>query len=135
MRALARHEEERPILDDLQSQMRDQLNRIPGKTPLAGAIRYGLNRLPHHLPYLDHGILEIDNNTAERSIRRIALGRKSYLFTGPERGGKAAAVAYTLIETAKVNKVDPQAWLTHVLAPIADHKMTRLDELMPWGYA
>jgi hypothetical protein len=115
--------------------MRDQLNRISGKTPLAGAIRYGLNRLPHLLPYLVHGILEIDNNTAERSMRPIALGRKNYLFMGSEGGGKAAAIAYTLIETAKLNKVDPQAWLTHVLATIADHKITRLDELMPWRYA
>ena len=135
MRAVARQEDARPILDELQSYMRDQLNRISGKTPLAGAIRYGLNRLPHLLPYLDHGILEIDNNTAERSMRPIALGRKNYLFMGSDAGGKAAAIAYTLIETAKLNKVDPQAWLTPVLATIADHKITRLDELMPWRFA
>ncbi len=65
----------------------------------------------------------------------MALGRKNYLFMGSERGGKSAAIAYTLIETAKLNGVDPQAWLTDVLSRIADHKITKLDELMPWRYA
>ncbi|APX18084.1 hypothetical protein BWR17_19575 (plasmid) [Phaeobacter inhibens] len=77
----------------------------------------------------------LDNNCAERSICCVALGRKNYLFVGSEGGGKAAAFAYSLIETAKLNGVDPQAWLTWVLAQIADHKVTRLDELMPWRYA
>jgi hypothetical protein len=83
-------------------------------------------------PWLDHGFLELDNNTAERSI---ALGRKNYLFMGSEGGGKSAAIAYTLIETAKLNGVNPQAWLTDVLGCIAEHKITKLDELMPWRYA
>ncbi len=86
-------------------------------------------------PYLDHGILELDNNTAERSMRAIALGRKNWLFAGSEGGGKAAAIAYTLIETAKLNGIDPQAWLTDTLGRIADHKITRIDELLPWRYA
>ncbi len=68
-------------------------------------------------------------------MRPIALGRKNYLFMGSERGGKSAAIAYTLIETAKLNGVDPQAWLTNVLGRIADHKITKLDQLMPWSYA
>ena len=68
-------------------------------------------------------------------MRCVALGRKNYLFVGSEGGGKAAATAYTLIETAKLNKVDPQAWLTWVLAQIADHKITGIDELLPWRYA
>ena len=67
-------------------------------------------------------------------MRAIALGRKNYLFMGSERGGKSAAIAYTLIETAKLNGVDPQAWLTDILARIADHKITRLGELMPWSF-
>jgi hypothetical protein len=86
-------------------------------------------------PYLDHGFLEADNNSAERSMKPIALGRKNFLFVGSEGGGKSAAIAYTLIETAKLNSVDPQAWLTNVLGRIADHKITRLNELMPWRYA
>ena len=67
-------------------------------------------------------------------MRAIALGRKNYLFMGSERGGKSAAIAYTLIETAKLNGIDPQAWLTDVLTRIADHKITRLSELMPWNH-
>ena len=76
-----------------------------------------------------------DNNSAELSIRCVALGRKNFLFVGSEGGGEAAAIAYTLIETAKLNGVDPQDWLTWVLAQIADHKITRLNELLPWRYA
>ena len=109
--------------------------KISGKSPLAAAIRYALTRINRLRPYLDHGFLEIDNNTAERSMRPIALGRKNYLFMGSEGGGKAAAIAYTLIETAKLNGVDPQSWLTYVLGHIADHKITKLDELLPWRYA
>lgn len=85
-------------------------------------------------PYLKHGVLELDNNTAERAVRGIAVGRKNCLFMGSEGGGKAAAIAYTLIETAKLNRVDPQAWLTDTLVRIADPKITLLDELMLWSY-
>lgn len=86
-------------------------------------------------PYLDYGILEIDNNPAERAMKPVAIGRKNYLFVGSEGGGKVAAIAYPLIETARLNGIDPQAWLTNVLGRIADHKITRLDELLPWSYA
>ena len=86
-------------------------------------------------PYQDDGHLEIDNNAAERAMRGIAVGRKNWLFAGSQSGGKSAAIAFTLIETAKLNRIDPQAWLTWVLARIADQKITRLDELLPWHYA
>jgi transposase len=86
-------------------------------------------------PYLDHGILELDNNAAERAMRAIALGRKNYLFVGSEAGGKAAAIAYTLIETAKLNGVDPNAWLDDALARIPDYKITKVDELLPWRWS
>ncbi len=76
-----------------------------------------------------------DNNTAERGMRAIAIGRKNYLFVGSEGGGKSAAIAYTQIQTAKLNGIDPQAWLTDVLKRIADHKITKLDELLPWRFA
>ena len=85
-------------------------------------------------PYLANGILELDNNTAERSMRAIALGRKSYLFVGSEAGGKAAAIAYTLIETAKLNGVDPHAWLADTTAHIPDYRITKVDELLPWHW-
>ncbi|NKB59620.1 MAG: IS66 family transposase [Alphaproteobacteria bacterium] len=134
-RVKIRQRQSKPIFDDLESWLHAQLTRISGKSPLAGAIRYALTRMKKLRPYLDHGFLELDNNTAERSMRPIALGRKNYLFMGSEAGGKSAAIAYTLIETAKLNGVDPQAWLTDTLACIADHKINRIDELLPWRYA
>ncbi len=106
-----------------------------GKSALAGATRYGLTRLKRLRPYLDDGRLSIDNNAAERGMRSIALGRKNWLFARSERGGKSAAIAYTLIESAKLNGVDPQAWLADVLTRIADHKINLIDELLPWRFA
>jgi len=98
------------------------------------AIRYALTRMKKLRLYLDHGVLEADNNCAERAMKPVAIGRKNFLFVGSEGGGKSAAIAYTLIETAKLNGVDPQAWLTDTLGRIADHKITRIDELLPWRY-
>ena len=109
-----------------------QLPTVSGKSPLAGAIRYSLTRMEPLRPYLDNGILEIDNNAAERGMRAVALGRKNYLFVGSEAGGKAAAIAHTLIETAKLNAVDPLAWLADTLARIPDYKITKVDDLLPW---
>ena len=131
----ARQSQSKPQFDDLEVWLHAQLTRISGKSPLAMAICYALTRMKKLRPWLDHGFLELDNNAAERSMRPIALGRKNYLFMGSERGGKSAAIAYTLIETAKLNGVDPQAWLTDTLARIADHKINRIDELLPWHYA
>ena len=90
--------------------------------------------MPRLRPYLANGRLELDNNPAERAMRAIALGRKNYLFVGSEAGGRAAAAAYTLIETAKLNGVDPQAWLADTLARIPDTKITARDDLMPWNH-
>jgi hypothetical protein len=131
-RRAARQAEAMPIFDDLETWLDAQLPSISGKSPLAGAIRYALTRMKRLRPYLDHGILEIDNNTAERSMRSIAIGRKNYLFVGSQNGGKAAAIAYTLIETAKLNGVDPQKWLADTLARIPDCKINKVDDLLPW---
>lgn len=131
-RAELRQARASPLVEEFEGWLRSQITRISGKTPLAAAIRYALSRLPRLRPYLEHGVLEIDNNQAERAIRGVALGRKNYLFMGSEGGGKAAAIAYTLIETAKLNGVEPQAWLTDVLGSIADHPITKVDELLPW---
>jgi transposase len=125
----------KPVFDNLEAWLQAQLPRISGKSELAKSIRYALTRMKKLRPYLDHGFLEIDNNSAERAMKPIALGRKNYLFVGSQGGGKSAAIAYTLIQTAKLNGVDPQAWLTDVLSRIAEHKITRLDELFPWRYA
>ena len=124
-----------PVFDDLEAWLHAQLPKISGKSELAKAIRYALTRMKRLRPYLEHGVLEADNNSAERAMKPIALGRKNFLFVGSKGGGKSAAIAYTLIETAKLNGVDPQAWLTDVLGRIADHKNPRIDELLPWRYA
>ena len=113
-----------PVFDDLEVWLAMQLTTISSKSPLAGAIRYALTRMERLRPYLDHGILELDNNATERGLRSVALGGKNYLFVGSEAGGKAAAIAYTLIETAKFNAVDPNAWLADTFARIPDYKVT-----------
>jgi transposase len=124
----------KPVFDGLEAWLHVQLPRISRKSPLAQAIRYALSRMPKARPYLENGFLELDNNSAERAMKPVALGRKNWMFAGSQRGGNSMAIAFTLIETAKLNKVDPQAWLTWVLARIADHKINRIDELMPWNY-
>jgi transposase/uncharacterized protein (DUF1810 family) len=135
VRVALRQARAKNIFDNLQAWLHAQLPKISGKSPLAQAIRYALGRMPKARAYLENGHLELDNNTAERAVKPVAIGRKNWMFAGSEGGGKAMAIALTLIETAKLNNVDPQAWLTWVLAQIADHKITRLDELLPWRYA
>lgn len=134
-RVALRQANTKPVFDDLEAWLHAQLPKISGKSPLANAIRYALGRMPKTRPYLDNGFLELDNNTAERAMKSVAIGRKNWMFAGSQRGGNSMAITYTLIETAKLNKVDPQAWLTWVLERIADHKINRLDELMPWNYS
>ncbi len=103
-----RQEHATPLIDDLDAWLHEQLTRISGKSALAGAIRYSLIRMKRLRPYLENGFLELDSNTAERPMRSIAVGRKNWPFAGSKRGGKSAAIAYTLIETAKLDGVDPQ---------------------------
>jgi transposase len=112
------------------------LAKISAKTPLAGALLYALRRKEALLRYTDDGRLEIDNNRAENAIRGIAIGRKNWLFAGADCGGERAAAIYTLIETAKLNGVNPQDWLTDVLDRIGKgHPINRIDELLPWNWA
>jgi hypothetical protein len=85
--------------------------------------------------FLDDGRICLTNNAAERALRGIALGRKAWLFAGSDRGGERAALMYTLIQTARLNDIDPQAWLSDVLARINEHKITELDALLPWRWA
>jgi transposase len=134
-RVRLRQAQAKSILDELETWLSAQLPRISSKSELAKAIRYALVRMRKLRPYLEHGCLEADNNGAERALKPVALGRKNFLFVGSAGGGKSAAIAYTLIESAKLNGIDPQAWLTDVLSRIADHKITRIDELLPWRYA
>src|SRR5262249_19397557 len=99
------------------------------------AVRYALGRWEALLRYCDDGRLEMDNNAAERSLRAVALGRKNYLFAGSDRGGESAAVLYSLIESAKLNGIDPEAYLRNVLSRIAEHPINRIEELLPWNVA
>ena len=96
------------------------------------AIRYALTRWTALARYVDDGRIEIDNNAAERSIRDVALGRKNYLFAGSDAGGQRAAAIYSLLGTAKLNGLDPEAYLRVVLERIADHPINRIEELLPW---
>ena len=109
--------------------------RLPGKSATAQAIRYALSRWTALARYLDDGTIEIDNNAAERAIRPIALGRKNWLFAGSDNGGDRAASIASLIGTARLNGLDPQAYLRDVLTRIADHPVNRIDELLPWNIA
>lgn len=114
--------------------MRAQLDRLSRGHDLAKAINYILKRRTAFTLFLEDGRVCLSNNAAERELRGIALGRKSWLFCGSDRGGQRAAMMYSLIVTAKMNHVDPQAWLADVLSRIAAHPMHRLDELLPWNW-
>ncbi|HZD89511.1 MAG TPA: IS66 family transposase [Pseudolabrys sp.] len=124
----------RPLAEDLHAYMQEQLRKLARGNDLAKAINYILKRWASFTLFLDDGRVCLSNNAAERGLRGIALGRKSWLFCGSDRGGRRAAAMYSLIITAKMNGVDPQAWLADVLARIATHPAHRLDELLPWNW-
>lgn len=124
-----------PLLVSLKAWLESTLPKLSGKSDLAAAMRYGLNRWDALIHFAHDGRIEIDNNAAERSIRGIALGRKNYLFAGSDAGGERAAAIYSLIETAKLNGLDPEAYLRDILNRIADHKVNRIAQLLPWNWA
>ena len=124
----------RPHVDAFRTWCERRLAGIPGKGDLAQAIRYALKRWDAFTLFLDDGRVAIDNNVAERAIRPVALGRRNWLFAGSDAGGETLADAMTLIETAKLSGLDPEAWLADVLARINQHRITRLDELLPWHW-
>jgi transposase len=130
-----RREKSQPLLEELRTWIGKTAQRLSAKSELASAMRYALGRWPALTRYLDDGTLEIDNNTVERALRGVALGRKNYLFAGSDIGGERAAAIYSLIETAKLNGLDPEAYLRDVLARIADHPINRIAELLPWNWA
>jgi len=134
-RRTVRQDRARPKIDALHDWLEDQSRRVPGKSVTVGAIRYALSRWKALCRYLDDGTIEIDNNAAERAIRPIALGRKNWLFAGSDRGGERAAAILTLIETARLNDIDPEAYLREVLTRIADHPINKIGDLLPWNIA
>ena len=133
-RFAARREHSAPLMEDLHNWLQAQLAKLSRNHDLAKAINYMLRRWSAFTRFLDDGRVCLSNNAAERALRCVPLGRKAWLFCGSDRGGDRAAVLYTLIQTAKLNDVDPQAWLADVLARIADHPSQRLDELLPWNW-
>ena len=132
-RQLARQQRSRPLLDELNGWLRATLEKLSRKSDTAAAIQYALNLWPALLRYCDDGIIEIDNSAAERALRGVAIGRRNYLFAGADSGGERAAAIYSLIGTARLNGVDPEAWLRHVLTHIADHPVNRVDDFLPWN--
>ena len=123
-----------PLVADLETWMRAERARLSRHAPVAKAMDYMLKRWTSFTRFLDDGRICLTNNAAERALRGLALGRKSWLFAGSDRGGDRAAMMYGLIVTAKMNDIDPQAWLADVLARIAEHPAQRLDELLPWNW-
>jgi len=131
-RKQVRHQRARPLLEDLKQWFKECLTKLSKKSDVTLAIHYALGRRTPLLRYCDDGALEIDNNAAERALRAVALGRKNYLFAGSNAGGQRAAAMYSLIGTAKLNGIDPEAYLSHVLKCIADHPINRIEEFLPW---
>jgi transposase len=123
----------RPLLDSMRSWFELMLAKLSRKSDTATAIRYASSRWRALTRYVDDGQLEIDNNAAERALRVVALGRKNYLFCGSNAGGERAAAIYSLLGSAKLNGLDPELYLHHVLEQIADHPITKIKELLPWN--
>jgi transposase len=133
-RLALRQERVKPLVSELEAWIRAERARLSRHADLAKAIDYMLKRWPAFTRFLDDGRICLSNNAAERALRGIALGRRAWLFAGSDRGGERAAAIYTLIATAKLNGVDPRAWLADVLRRIADHPAARLHELLPWHW-
>ena len=133
-RRTIRQELSAPLIADLEAWMRAERPKLPRGNDVAKAMDYMLKRWTAFTRFLDDGRICLSNNAAERGLRGIALGRKSWLFAGSDRGGARAAAMYSLIVTAKMNDIDPQAWLADVLARIAELPASRLDELLPWNW-
>lgn len=134
-RRAARENRTRPLVNTMKTWLEEQLRRLPGRSPLAEAIRYGVHRWGGLSRFLEDGRIEIDTNVVERSIRPIALSRKNALFAGSDEGGANWATIASLIETAKLNSVNPHTWLTDTLTKLVNGwPQSRIDELMPWAY-
>jgi len=133
-RRAVRQELSAPLVADLEAWMREQRAKLSRGNDVAKAMDYMLKRWAAFTRFLEDGRICLSNNAAERGVRGIALGRKSWLFCGSDRGGQRAALMYSLIVTAKMNDIDPQAWLADVLGRIAEHPVQKLDELLPWNW-
>jgi transposase len=134
-RRAARQAQSKPLLDALHDWMLQQRRRLSGKSTLGKALQYALSRWDALVRYVEDGRLSIDNNPAERLLKDIAVTRKNYLFVGSDAGGQRAAIIYTIAETAKLNGLDPEAYIAAVLDRLAGgHPISRIDELLPWNF-
>ncbi|VVE86065.1 transposase [Pandoraea sputorum] len=133
VRLSARKQRSAPLLTELKAWLEHSLSQVSAKSGLAKAIRYSLGHWHALTHYCEDGRVEVDNNTAERAIRPLVLGRRNYLFAGSDGGGESAAVIYSLIGTARLNGFEPFAYLRTVFERIADHPINRIDELLPWS--
>src|SRR6516164_989077 len=133
-RLAVRNERSRPLIAELETWLRTQRGKLSRRSETAKAIDYSLKRWLALTRFLADGRLCISNNAAERALRGIAVGRHNWTFAGSDEGARSAAAVYTLIETAKLNGIDPQAWLADVLARLPDHPMRRVGELLPWQW-
>jgi transposase len=133
-RLTVRAERSRPLVTELEAWLREQRAKLSSKNEIAKAIHYSLKRWPALTRFLDDGRLCMSNNAAERAVRCVALGRHNWTFAGSDDDGRRAAAIYTLIETAKLNDIDPQAWLADMLARLPDHPARRITDLLPWNW-
>ena len=133
-RRTVRQQRSKPIVDNLETWMRAERKKLSSKNPVAKAMDYSLKRWPAFTRFLDDGRICLSNNAAERAVRGIAVGRRNWTFCGSDAGGRRAAAIYTLIETCKLNDVDPRAWLAGILTRIAGHTASRIKELLPWHW-
>jgi transposase len=129
-----RQERSKPLVAALEAYMREQFARLSPKNDLAKAIHYVLTRWASFTRFLDDGRICLSNNAAERALRCVAVGRRNWTFAGSDAGGQRAAAVYSMIETCKLNDVDPRAWLADVLARLPDHPARRVGDLMPWAW-
>ena len=123
-----------PILNDIRQWLEGALRSVPPRSPTAQAIGYALGQWEALVRYTEDGMLDIDNNAVERAMRPVVLGRNNFLFVGSERGGRAAAIAYSLIETCKLHGVEPYAYLKAVLTRLPEHRVDRIAELLPFNF-
>src|SRR6267154_2497538 len=133
-RLRVRQERSRSLIIELQTWLREQRARLSKNSDTTKAINYSLNRWDAFTRFLDDGRLCMSNNAAERELRAIAVGRRNWTFAGSDEGGRRAAAIYTLVATARLNYVDPQAWLADVLARLPDYPAKRIHELLPWNW-
>ena len=133
-RVQVRAERSRPLVIELETWLREQRAKLSRSSETGKAINYSLNLWTALTRFLDDGRLCMSNNAAERAVRCVAVGRKNWTFAGSDAGGRRAAAIDTLIETAKLNDIDPQAWLADVLARLHDHPAKRISELLPWNW-